>query len=347
VQPARTAEGSYLLPQAPADGTYEVTSQGYDVLSPRAGVRAGPDPGDVNRAQWTVLPAGVPSRVLALGGMLVGGSTDRVDAVHRVETYLRTHETYRLDAPVPAPGVDAVDAFLFGSHEGFCEQFASAETVLLRAGGIPARVVTGYAYGRPAGPGQRLFIGSDAHAWVEVYSPGVGWVASDPTAGAVLSKPHPSLASKVSSWLRHALDSTAGRAVLAVLLVLLVGVIAVALRFATRVVRRRRSAAAPLDARSRLLAALGRLETALAADGRPHEPGETLSELAIRLRIDAVSASPAVAVSAAAAADALAVLARETYSPRGPTPPERASAAAALETYAVAVEASRARQKVT
>ena len=53
-------------------------------------------------------------------------------------------------------------------HAGFCEQFASAEVVLLRAAGVPARLATGFAHGVPDADGRRLFRASDAHAWVEV-----------------------------------------------------------------------------------------------------------------------------------------------------------------------------------
>jgi transglutaminase-like putative cysteine protease len=90
---------------------------------------------------------------------------------------------------VPSAHEDSVDEFLFRSHEGFCEQFASAETVLLRSVGVPSRLVTGYAYGSTdaADPGRRLFTDADAHAWVEVYYPGLDWSPSDPTAGSTLA----------------------------------------------------------------------------------------------------------------------------------------------------------------
>jgi transglutaminase-like putative cysteine protease len=84
----------------------------------------------------------------------------------------------------PAPlGRDAVDDFLFGTREGFCEHYASSFTVLMRAAGIPARVVTGYqgGYWNPLG-NYLLVRQSDAHAWSEVWLEGHGWVRVDPTA---------------------------------------------------------------------------------------------------------------------------------------------------------------------
>lgn len=86
----------------------------------------------------------------------------------------------------PAPlGRDSVDDFLFSTHEGFCEHYASSFTVLMRAAGIPARVVTGYQGGYWNKLGNYLLVrNSDAHAWSEVWLPGRGWVRADPT-GAV------------------------------------------------------------------------------------------------------------------------------------------------------------------
>lgn len=85
---------------------------------------------------------------------------------------------------LPAPlGRDAVDDFLFNTREGFCEHYASAFTVLMRAAGIPSRVVTGYQGGYWNSIGQYLLVrNSDAHAWSEVWLEGRGWVRVDPTA---------------------------------------------------------------------------------------------------------------------------------------------------------------------
>jgi len=86
----------------------------------------------------------------------------------------------------PAPlGRDAVDDFLFSTHEGFCEHYSSAFTLLMRDAGIPARVVTGYQGGYWNKFGNYLLVrNSDAHAWSEVWLAGRGWVRVDPT-GAV------------------------------------------------------------------------------------------------------------------------------------------------------------------
>jgi transglutaminase-like putative cysteine protease len=83
----------------------------------------------------------------------------------------------------PALGANAVDDFLFGSRRGFCEHYAGAFTVLMRAAGIPARVVTGYQGGEYNPIGKYWVVRQrDAHAWAEVWLTGQGWMRVDPTA---------------------------------------------------------------------------------------------------------------------------------------------------------------------
>jgi transglutaminase-like putative cysteine protease len=83
-------------------------------------------------------------------------------------------------------GRDSVDEFLFDSREGFCEHFSSAFVFLMRAAGVPARVVTGYQGGDMNPVDQRFTVRqSDAHAWAEVFLAGRGWTRIDPTALSV------------------------------------------------------------------------------------------------------------------------------------------------------------------
>ena len=147
----------------------------------------GSDPVD---PKWTAVEPGLPTRVRALATQLTAAAPTRYDAVSAVDGYLQTHEIYDLTSPVPAPGQDAVDDFLFVTHRGFCEQFASAAVIMLRSTGIPARLVTGYSKGDlTSEPGERIMRGTDAHAWIQVWYPGVGWVTSDPTAAATVPPP--------------------------------------------------------------------------------------------------------------------------------------------------------------
>jgi len=83
----------------------------------------------------------------------------------------------------PLLGEHPVDEFLFETRRGFCEHYASAFTVLMRAAGIPARVVTGYLGGEVNPVGEYILVRqADAHAWVEIWLESTGWVRVDPTA---------------------------------------------------------------------------------------------------------------------------------------------------------------------
>jgi protein-glutamine gamma-glutamyltransferase len=88
---------------------------------------------------------------------------------------------YTLDPPKLAE--NAMDEFLFETRRGFCEHYASAFTLVMRAAGVPARVVTGYQGGEfnPLG-GYLIVRQSDAHAWSEIWIEGRGWLRVDPTA---------------------------------------------------------------------------------------------------------------------------------------------------------------------
>lgn len=151
-------------------------------------------------AEYLQLPESLPSRVAALAAEVSGGGlTSRYDQVKAVETYLRSSYTYSAEnSAVPKGGADFVDDFLFKQHEGYCVHFSSAMVIMLRTQGIPARWVKGFAPGtvsseQPDARNDTTHAGvkltayevksKDAHAWVEVYFPGAGWVPFDPTPG--------------------------------------------------------------------------------------------------------------------------------------------------------------------
>ena len=94
-----------------------------------------------------------------------------------------TEEEFVYTMSPPLLGRDTVDEFLFGERRGFCEHYASAFAVLLRAAGIPARVVVGYQGGERNPYQAYLLVHQfDAHAWTEAWLDGRGWVRFDPTA---------------------------------------------------------------------------------------------------------------------------------------------------------------------
>jgi len=93
------------------------------------------------------------------------------------------HNAFFYTLSPPLLGRDSVDDFLFNTQRGFCEHYASAFVVLMRAAGIPARVVTGYQGGYFNKVGNYLVVRqSDAHAWAEIWRAGRGWMRVDPTA---------------------------------------------------------------------------------------------------------------------------------------------------------------------
>src|SRR6185369_2136665 len=75
-----------------------------------------------------------------------------------------------------------LDAFLFRDRAGYCQHFSGSTALLLRMGGVPARVATGFSPGSRDG-GDHIIRDLDAHSWVEAYFPGIGWVTFDPTPG--------------------------------------------------------------------------------------------------------------------------------------------------------------------
>ena len=123
-------------------------------------------------------------RARELAAQVTSGTTTEYDTVLALTTYLQRTYRYTLQlSPVPQ-GRDAVDWFLFDAKSGYCEQFASAEVLMLRSLGIPARLATGYSTGEydPV-LDQSVVRERDAHAWVEVWFQGHGWVPVDPTPG--------------------------------------------------------------------------------------------------------------------------------------------------------------------
>ncbi len=131
------------------------------------------------RLRMLRLPAGYGTQARALAQRWREQAKDDRDVVQAALAMFRGSFTYTLSPPLLAR--DSVDDFLFGSQQGFCEHYASAFVFLMRAAGIPARVVTGYQGGWWSGS-YLLVRQSDAHAWAEVWREGTGWQRVDPTA---------------------------------------------------------------------------------------------------------------------------------------------------------------------
>jgi protein-glutamine gamma-glutamyltransferase len=108
--------------------------------------------------------------------------SQRYDAVIALARHLQHDYRYTLATPPSPAGIDPVDYFLFDAKYGYCEMFATSAALLLRSQGIPTRLVTGYDPGQYNPTlDQTIIRESDAHAWIEVFFPGHGWVPVDPT----------------------------------------------------------------------------------------------------------------------------------------------------------------------
>jgi transglutaminase-like putative cysteine protease len=170
---------------------YEVES----VLDARPRVEE--DPLSLRRALR--LPRDFNPRARELARQWREAASGDADILARALQFMREARfTYTLEPPLL--GRDSVDEFLFDSKAGFCEHFSSALVFLLRAAGVPARIVMGYQ-GGDLNPVDRIVTvrQSDAHAWAEVFLAGRGWTRVDPTAAAAPSRIEAGLAGAAPS----------------------------------------------------------------------------------------------------------------------------------------------------
>ena len=146
--------------------------------------RHGPQRRNLVLPEYVQLPPGSNPRTLELAGRLLAENA-RADSTALVLAALRQLRTggYRYTLEPGLYGEHTADEFWFDRKEGFCEHIASAFVVLMRAMGIPARIVTGYQGGQPNTLDGFLVVRqSDAHAWAEVFLGSRGWVRVDPTS---------------------------------------------------------------------------------------------------------------------------------------------------------------------
>ncbi|MBI3381985.1 MAG: DUF3488 domain-containing transglutaminase family protein [Aquabacterium sp.] len=156
----------------------------------------GPKQGTPLLRPWLQLPAGFNPRTLAWAQALLQrpelANADPKSLSNAVLRHIRQGAYHYTMTPGEdgidtqgRPVRDLIDHFWLDTREGFCEHYATAYVVIMRAMGIPSRVVTGYQ-GAEINPVDGLFVvrNSDAHAWAEFWQPGEGWVRVDPT-GAV------------------------------------------------------------------------------------------------------------------------------------------------------------------
>jgi transglutaminase-like putative cysteine protease len=133
------------------------------------------------------LPGSITPRTFDLAEAITADLETPYDKVVAVTEYLRKNINYADSVPRLPRNQEPVDWLLFDLQEGFCNYYATAEVVLLRAVGVPARWAVGYAQGQPSEKdGEALTTYSvryeNSHSWPEVYFPGYGWIEFEPTA---------------------------------------------------------------------------------------------------------------------------------------------------------------------
>jgi transglutaminase-like putative cysteine protease len=155
---------------------YEITSY----LNYRFG--EGANPPQLNRA--LAFDATRNPRTIELGRQWARENPDPRALLAKAAQHFGTGYAYTLEPP-PLDRMHPFDDFVFNTRQGFCEHFSGAFTLIMRAAGVPARVVTGYQGGEVNPLNNELIVRqADAHAWSEIWVPEEGWVRIDPT-GAV------------------------------------------------------------------------------------------------------------------------------------------------------------------
>lgn len=180
--PATLPENSYALSDLELRSRRPVTERRRYEMTSWLDFRYGEEMGPVQARWYTRFDATRNPRTVALGRQWAREERDPKALLTRALLLYNREFTYTLDPPTLDPH-DPYDDFLFNTKRGFCEHYAGSFALLMRAAGIPARVVTGYQGGEVNPIDQELIVRqADAHAWTEVWLAGEGWVRVDPTA---------------------------------------------------------------------------------------------------------------------------------------------------------------------
>ncbi|NIM95458.1 MAG: DUF4129 domain-containing protein [Anaerolineales bacterium] len=137
------------------------------------------------------VPESITERTRELARRITADLDNPYDKASAITAWLRRNIRYQRETEPPPPDVEVLDWFIFDYQVGFCNWYASAEIIMLRAVGVPARLAVGYARGEyDRTLGTYSVYGEDAHAWPEVYFPEYGWIEFEPTGNQpVLRRP--------------------------------------------------------------------------------------------------------------------------------------------------------------
>ena len=172
---AKQSQNAELLSQQPIKQRiqYQLSSTPQFQLNPHV---------EPQLANALNLPLGRHPRTMQLAQQWRLQTSDPQALIQRALNHFNQQQFYYTLTPPPLNG-DVIDSFLFESRRGFCEHYAASFTVLMRAAGVPTRIVTGYQGGEFNTVDDYLMVRQrDAHAWTEVWLAGQGWVRVDPTA---------------------------------------------------------------------------------------------------------------------------------------------------------------------
>jgi transglutaminase-like putative cysteine protease len=151
-----------------------------------------------NYPEWVTktylqLPKAFPPRIKELADKIIEGTQTPFEKAVFITSYLRQTIKYAPTIPEPPRNKNPLEWVLFEYKQGYCVYYATAEVLMLRSVGVPARMAVGFAQGEYERDSNKYVVRRlDAHAWPEVYFPGIGWVEFEPTAGqAPLDRPLP------------------------------------------------------------------------------------------------------------------------------------------------------------
>ena len=135
------------------------------------------------KATYLQVPPEVETQLKGLAERIAAPHLTPFDKAQAITSFLRREIRYGTKIAAPPPGQDPVMWVLFEYKKGFCMYYASAEVLMLRTLGIPARLAVGFAQGKYDEDHSRYRVARlDSHAWPEVYFPGIGWVEFEPTS---------------------------------------------------------------------------------------------------------------------------------------------------------------------
>ena len=136
------------------------------------------------RNQYLTVWDGMSEKAVNLSYEMSAGSTSQYEKCQKIANFVSSNYTYNKNVKVPAD-VNVIDWFLFDNKTGYCVQFSTVLTEMLRSQGVPARMVEGFMmnYSKTDDDIEYKIEGNNAHAWVEAYMDGIGWIKIEPSRG--------------------------------------------------------------------------------------------------------------------------------------------------------------------